>query len=435
MSDPHAQLVTIFPSVGERVLSNLITIVGISACAFCFARRSASLDLFSWRTITSMSWARMCVYLMFIDTWLFLVGSSILLNGVGMSRSTTICGLGIYLCAVSYATSKLFCYLFLTEKVHVVWGKGKHVSRMASPVYKICVGVLCIYIAVFVVMIIGRVAFLREDKTCVIGLEPFASIPLLAYDFGVNILLTGLFLWPLVRSEQRSTRLRQVTVRTLVAAIISLVTSTVNMAILTLMHGHQQGWVCLGACGADVIVNSLAIYWVTEGKSKKNTNIELNNYPNTPNTPKFAVSVGSVTGPASVLGRSRRAAQMDYDSDSEFTDATPVYSQTGSRAAGPVDATVYAGSMERRAPVAGVIHPPPIALTDPPKGKVGRHVKFGQQYATSKTSIVGTIMHGLQKTRGVEVPSPAPEPGTPIRIKVTREVHDEENSESGSTKM
>ncbi|KAH7097520.1 hypothetical protein BKA62DRAFT_623817, partial [Auriculariales sp. MPI-PUGE-AT-0066] len=260
MSD---QLVTIFPSVGGRILSNLITIIGISACAFCFARRSASVDLFSWRTLSGMSWARMCVYLMFIDTWLFLVGSSILLNGVGMSRSANICELGIYLCAVSYATSKLFCYMFLTEKVHVVWGKGKHVSRTASPVYKLCFGVLCLYVIVFVIMIIGRVAFLREDKTCVIGLEPFASIPLLSYDFAVNLLLTGLFVWPLVRTDQKSTRLRQMTVRTLIAAIVSLATSTVNIATLTIMHGHQQGWVCLAACGTDVIVNTLAIYWVT----------------------------------------------------------------------------------------------------------------------------------------------------------------------------
>jgi len=35
------------------------------------------------------------------------------------------------------------------------------------------------------------------------------------------------------------------------------------MVVLTVMHGQQLGWVCLGSCGTDVIVNALALYFVT----------------------------------------------------------------------------------------------------------------------------------------------------------------------------
>jgi hypothetical protein len=51
------------------------------------------------------------------------------------------------------------------------------------------------------------------------------------------------------------------------AALVALITSTVNMLILTLMHGEELGWVCLGSCSADVIVNALALFWVTTGSS------------------------------------------------------------------------------------------------------------------------------------------------------------------------
>ena len=77
-------------------------------------------------------------------------------------------------------------------------------------------------------------------------------------------IIRSLFLHPLYRSSYKLTpRLRRLARRTLVAAAVALITSAVNMVVLTVMHGQQLGWVCLGSCGADVIVNALALYFVT----------------------------------------------------------------------------------------------------------------------------------------------------------------------------
>jgi len=78
------------------------------------------------------------------------------------------------------------------------------------------------------------------------------------YSF-VNALLTGMFLWPVTRSSFRNARVKRLAVRTLWSALIALTTSCVNILILTLMHGRQLGWVCLGSCGTDV---SSRIHWV-----------------------------------------------------------------------------------------------------------------------------------------------------------------------------
>lgn len=68
------------------------------------------------------------------------------------------------------------------------------------------------------------------------------------------------------------------------ASGIALLTSTVNITVLTVMHGHQLGWLCLGSCGADVcssclscatsqadatqvIVNASSLYWASGRKS------------------------------------------------------------------------------------------------------------------------------------------------------------------------
>ena len=77
----------------------------------------------------------------------------------------------------------------------------------------------------------------------------------------INAFLTGLFLWPVMRSSFRNNRVKRLAVRTLWSSLIALTTSCVNILILTLMHGRQLGWVCLASCGTDV---SSRTYWTLD---------------------------------------------------------------------------------------------------------------------------------------------------------------------------
>jgi len=43
------------------------------------------------------------------------------------------------------------------------------------------------------------------------------------------------------------------------------------MAVLTILHGRELGWVCLGSCSADVIINALALFWVAGGAENPST--------------------------------------------------------------------------------------------------------------------------------------------------------------------
>ncbi|KAG9095871.1 hypothetical protein FRC06_009330 [Ceratobasidium sp. 370] len=123
------------------------------------------------------------------------------------------------------------------------------------------------YAVILILMLIGRVAYLRPDRACIIGLRTFASLSLLVYDLYINLFLTGMFLWPLFRSRLANPRIRKLAMRTLVAAGAALTTSTINIAVLTVMHGRQLGWVCLGSCGTDVMMNALVLFWVTDSVS------------------------------------------------------------------------------------------------------------------------------------------------------------------------
>ena len=64
--------------------------------------------------------------------------------------------------------------------------------------------------------------------------------------------MTGLFIWPLVRTHFFSASLRHITRRSVTAAAIVLGTSCVNMSVLAGMQGQERGWICLVSWEGDV---------------------------------------------------------------------------------------------------------------------------------------------------------------------------------------
>ncbi|KAJ7104334.1 hypothetical protein B0H15DRAFT_766878 [Mycena belliarum] len=253
---------TLFPSVGLQAMSAFLYFMGVTILTVFLSRRLQGEELPTRQAWAHLTWPRLCILLVFIDSYLFLFSTGILVFGVGLQLNATACAAGIYLCILFYTTSKLLIYSFLTEKMYVVWDTNR--SRWRSPVYIICTATVGLYFGIILVMFLSRINHFREgDGACVLGLKPTASIPLLAYDLYINILLTSLFLWPLMRTARSSKQLQRLATRTLAASGVALTTSTVNIAVLTIMKGRELGWVCLATCGIDVIVNAAALFWVT----------------------------------------------------------------------------------------------------------------------------------------------------------------------------
>jgi len=264
------------PGVESNILSAIIHLLGVTILAHLISRQTI---LRGNLTLRDLSWLRICVLLIFIDSWLFIFSSGVLI-GSGLERNDVSCSMGILLCIIFYGSSKLLIYTFLSERVYVVWQSSPQPRRLQSKAYVACLVALFGFLGIVAVLFYGRISYISQDRyICYIGLKRPASIALLTYDFLVNAFLTGMFLWPVARSSFRNNRVRRLAVRTLWSALIALTTSCVNILILTLMHGRQLGWVCLGSCGTDVIVNALAIYWVTSGSP--------DHHDKTPTTPGF----------------------------------------------------------------------------------------------------------------------------------------------------
>ncbi|KAI5117367.1 hypothetical protein M0805_002480 [Coniferiporia weirii] len=261
--DPGAGPYAVFPNHAYQILSNCIHILGASILAFCFARRTQSDSFLSRLWWSNLSWARLLVILIFLDSWFFLAFAGVLVNGVGLSFTPNVCSLAIFSCIFFYVGSKILIYLFLVERVWIVCSAGKSQTRRQSRIYKACALICLGYAGVVINAIFGRYAAIRDDGVCIIGLATFGAIPVIIYDFLVNISLTVMFLWALYREKNISVRLRRLARRTAIASAVALSISCVNLLVLVILHGRQLGWVCLASCASDVTVNALVIFWVT----------------------------------------------------------------------------------------------------------------------------------------------------------------------------
>lgn len=116
--------------------------------------------------------------------------------------------------------------MFLIERVHIVSYAGRQPPRLSTGIYRFGVVAICIYIVIFSLMIHGRVvelatpSWLLESSppafaalpttlpvVCTIGLKVYAAVPLLVYDVLISIVLTVMFVFPLItvgRAEPHS---------------------------------------------------------------------------------------------------------------------------------------------------------------------------------------------------------------------------------------
>ncbi|KAJ6577034.1 hypothetical protein DFH09DRAFT_1450653 [Mycena vulgaris] len=259
---------SIFPSPGLQFLSAWIHFLGVTILTYFISCRVYPENLTTRRGWDRLTWPRLSIILIMIDSYLFILSTGLLIFGVGLQTNHHACSAAIFLCVAFYTTSKILIYAFLTEKVYIVWGSGA--KRLRCPVYLTCVGTIVLYFGVMLAMYFARIAHFRDgDGVCIIGLKPAASLPLIIFDLYINVLLTSLFLWPIFRFSNVNPKLKRVATRTLIASVAALSTSTVNIGLLTIFHGRQLGWLCLGSCGIDVVFNAAALFWVTSGQAQQ----------------------------------------------------------------------------------------------------------------------------------------------------------------------
>ncbi|OHE91501.1 hypothetical protein CORC01_13197 [Colletotrichum orchidophilum] len=213
------------------------------------------------------------------------------------------CSAAGILCLTAYIVIKLV-YLFMVDKVHVIRSTTK--SRLKSKLYVFnSFVVLAIYGIVAAFNFASRgFRYDEEDDICIIGLERAIILPVILFDAVVNVYLTFLFLFPLLRLHSiqismirpqtvhgntlplsrvpPNVRLRRLALRTFTGVLGTLAISVANLSVLVALGGEIV-WVCFTCCNTDILFTAFVIHWINSGgKATPKSNVEVAQTPAPP---------------------------------------------------------------------------------------------------------------------------------------------------------
>ncbi|KAI9254487.1 hypothetical protein BDA99DRAFT_422609, partial [Phascolomyces articulosus] len=248
-----------------EIMSEMISLI-------CMTIMASALGVKSKRErLVNLTYGRILVFAVYILSWAFAVTSMVSVSTNNFNYTS--CTLAMMSCDVFYAGSKIVIYAWLIERVHLV--TAVRTTRMKSCQYRFHILLLVPYVGIFVLMLTFRNIYLLDTGECIIGLKWIASMPLMCYDFFLNLYLTYLFVRPLMnvgrttgRTNWKETRLYKLTKRTLIASLVCLLVSLANVLSVVITRGHLRGLICLTCCTLDVTINVVTIHWVTTSKTK-----------------------------------------------------------------------------------------------------------------------------------------------------------------------
>ncbi|KAI9491874.1 hypothetical protein BDB00DRAFT_468471 [Zychaea mexicana] len=242
-----------------EIMSELVSLACLTIMASALGAKTKR------ERLVNLTYGRTLVFLVYILSWAFSVTSMVSVSTNNFNYTS--CTLAMMSCDVFYAGSKIVMYAWLIERVHLV--TAVRTTRLKSWQYRFHIVLLLPYVAIFVLMLTFRNIYLLDTGECIIGLQWVASIPLMCYDFVLNLYLTYLFVIPLInvsrsttcRSTWKETRLYKLTKRTLIASLVCLLVSLANVLSVVITRGHMRGLVCLTCCTLDVTINVVTIHW------------------------------------------------------------------------------------------------------------------------------------------------------------------------------
>ncbi|CAF9911601.1 MAG: hypothetical protein HETSPECPRED_000393 [Heterodermia speciosa] len=236
--------------------------------------------------LRKLTFQRILTILTYLIAMLFIFSNTIYLT-IFQAESHHVCHGTIILCLAFYVSSKIVVYLFLLERASSIRG----LRKLRDPYWIAGIAIIAGgfgTIAVFA--FIGPMVVVSSDPShdCQIGLPIKALIPLLSYDVLLNMGLTILYLamanticnrlsWhnsfkllmqampfrnhgPFPNQEA----VFELFMAKSVLACLGVVLSTVgNLVALIVLRGHEEAWMCLTFCSADVSWAVLVIHWLT----------------------------------------------------------------------------------------------------------------------------------------------------------------------------
>jgi hypothetical protein len=225
--------------------------------------------------------------LVYLFGFLFTISTFVptLISGM---RNDGLCDAAIYLCLVFYLGGKVLLYVFMCERLRAI--RQVVVDRCADILWQRCFwGVLIVFGQIAIVCIFYPLDAMN-DGYCTIGLPTFITIPILIFDISCNLVISGLFykqsramfngvtnalippnikrffhrqvanangtrafamskaLEDIPETDNATLMIAEITRKTLIASILILFSTIVNLVLLSHYSGSEHGWLCFLMC-------------------------------------------------------------------------------------------------------------------------------------------------------------------------------------------
>ncbi|KAH8728336.1 hypothetical protein GQ44DRAFT_580049, partial [Phaeosphaeriaceae sp. PMI808] len=228
----------------------------------------------------------------------FLFAIVICTNGLGLSSQAQ-CHAAIIVCIVMYGTAKSAIALFLLERVHIV--RSAFIERLRDPIWVTgAVVTIAGYTGIMGFEFIRPMANLSlDDGKCRIGIQPNASIAILGFDTGLNVALTGIFIWLLqpafashvhwpsmhthrsmkerktssvsylfrwkyhLKRASSVTNVRIMLIRNIIGSVLLLVNTIINNVLYLSWDFANMSHVCQMTCLTEVVLGMFITQWLT----------------------------------------------------------------------------------------------------------------------------------------------------------------------------
>ena len=207
----------------------------------------------------------------------FIILSAVLVAGQGL-HNYRLCVAGTWVCLILYTFTKLAIFLFLVERIHVV--RAPFVPRKKDKIYLACLAmVLFMYGPVIINSYINPVTTMGSSgDSCNFGIRGDASIPVLAVNMFVDLVLTGVFFYllrPVVKFRGLQTvtnalrtrrdgnvplegydshetdvqrNIRTLLWKSIIGSLLIEIPMMANMIQFVITKGEELGMICMALC-------------------------------------------------------------------------------------------------------------------------------------------------------------------------------------------
>ncbi|KAI5479350.1 hypothetical protein MNV49_003684 [Pseudohyphozyma bogoriensis] len=245
--------------VAQAVSSAIFLVAAIPVLAFATARLN---DLHRNRNGAPMKYVTIAV---FLTTNLNACMNAFIVYGLGTDGSHSHCEAFIFGTVITYAISKAAHHCFLAERLHLVY--TAHSPRLKSPAYWLLATILPSIAGLAVYCVMSRTVELRgELQQCYIGYGRIAPIIAMALSFGLDSMMTVLFLIPIVRSNFKGAK--KLASKTVGATIVMLLSVALQYGYVVAMDYVERSWAMSLVTLLDLTLNSCVLYYITNKRAE-----------------------------------------------------------------------------------------------------------------------------------------------------------------------